>query len=189
MTAPSSIGSSARGFRGSYQAARRYLTELRRTRPRGGPADAAADGSSGAPAPLARAAPVPTPIETAWLLRNADRTPDDLTAEEHAYVAAVCAPCPALARARTLVDEFVRLLKRHDAAALGPWLATAEQSELRAFAAGVRRDQDAVLAAVLFPWSNGQVEGHVHRIKFVKRSMFGRAGFRLLRARVLHHVA
>jgi transposase len=49
----------------------------------------------------------------------------------------------------------------------------------------LRRDRDAVLAAILFPWSNGQVEGHVNRLKLVKRTMYGRANFPLLRRRVL----
>jgi transposase len=78
------------------------------------------------------------------------------------------------------------LLAHRDATALDPWLTAAERTELRAFSAGLRRDHDAVLAAVLFPWSNGQVEGQVHRLKLIKRSMYGRAGFALLRQCVLH---
>jgi transposase len=57
--------------------------------------------------------------------------------------------------------------------------------ELRRFAEGIRRDEAAVLAAVTQPWSNGPVEGHVNRLKTVKRQMYGRAGFILLRARVV----
>ena len=60
---------------------------------------------------------------------------------------------------------------------------------MRTFAAGLARDGDAVLAALCFRWSTGQVEGQVHRLKLIKRSMYGRAGFALLRARVLHHSA
>jgi transposase len=59
------------------------------------------------------------------------------------------------------------------------------QRELRSIAAGLRRDRDAVLAAILFPWSNGQVEGQVNRLKLVKRMMYGRASLQLLRRRVL----
>lgn len=69
--------------------------------------------------------------------------------------------------------------------ALGPWLAAAEQSELRTLAVGLRRDYDAVLAAVCFRWSNGQVEGQVNRLKLIKRTMYGRASYPLLRRRVL----
>jgi len=55
--------------------------------------------------------------------------------------------------------------------------------ELRRFAEGIRRDEAAVLAAVTEQWSNGPVEGHINRLKTVKRQMYGRAGFVLLRAR------
>ncbi|MEJ7811638.1 MAG: ISL3 family transposase [Gemmatimonadaceae bacterium] len=174
----------ARGFTGNDLAARRYLAELRRTRPRGSSGPSSPTGAA-PPSALFPAAVVPSPRETAWLLRNADTKPDDLSAEQRAYVTAVCEQCPALARARRLADEFVHMLERSDANALGPWLAAAEQSELKAFAAGIRRDQDAVLAAVLFQWSNGQVEGQVHRLKLLKRAMYGRASFALLRKRVL----
>jgi len=58
--------------------------------------------------------------------------------------------------------------------------------ELRDFAAGLRRDGSAVRAAVEQPWSNGQTEGQVKRLKLLKRQMYGRASFALLRQRVLH---
>ena len=166
----------ARGYTGPDQTVVRYLAELRRTRPRGAP---------GSP-PMRGSAPVPSPRATAWLLRNADAKPEALTAEERAYVEVLGTGCPALARVRALATEFVQMLERHDPNALEPWLAEAEQSEFRAFAHGLRRDQDAVLAAMLFPWSNGQVEGQVNRLKLLKRSMYGRSGFALLRQRVLH---
>jgi transposase len=63
-----------------------------------------------------------------------------------------------------------------------PWLLAAEQSdvpELQRFAAGLRRDYAAVNAALTLPWSNGQVEGQVNRLKLLKRQMYGRAGFEL----------
>jgi transposase len=164
-----------RGYTGPDQTVSRYLVELRRTRPRGTPG----------PLPPRGSAPVPSPRETAWLLRNADAKPETLAAEERAYVAALDTQCPELARARALTEKFVQMLEHHDASALDPWLAAAEASELRSFATGLRRDHDAVLAAVLFPWSNGQVEGHVNRVKLLKRSMYGRASFALLRKRVL----
>ena len=72
---------------------------------------------------------------------------------------------------------------------LSDWRARGEASlnpELRRFAEGIRRDQAAVLAAVTERWSNGPVEGHVNRLKTVKRQMYGRAGFVLLRARVIN---
>lgn len=95
---------------------------------------------------------------------------------------------PRSPRPAALGGTFVRMLHARQGAAgdpndLGPWLAAAAATELRRFAAGIQRDRDAVLC---FRWSNGQVEGQVHRIKLVKRSMYGRASFPLLRARVLH---
>jgi len=70
---------------------------------------------------------------------------------------------------------------------LSDWLSTAEQSgvsELKNFAKGLREDESAVAAALCESWSNGPVEGQVNRLKFIKRSMYGRAGWHLLRARV-----
>ena len=65
------------------------------------------------------------------------------------------------------------------------WRREAEVRALSPFAAGIRRDEDAVRAALSEPWSSGQVEGQVNRLKAIKRTMYGRAGFELLRARVL----
>ncbi len=68
------------------------------------------------------------------------------------------------------------------------WLAQVEATgipELQGFAAGLRRDKAAVTAALSLPYSNGQVEGQVNRLKLIKRSMYGRASFDLLRKRVL----
>ncbi len=89
---------------------------------------------------------------------------------------------------RTLALEFARLIHERDGAALEPWLVAAETSELaalRGFATGLRRDQAAVAAALAYAWSSGQVEGHVNKLKLVKRGMFGRAGFACLRRRFL----
>jgi transposase len=79
------------------------------------------------------------------------------------------------------------MVRQRSGGPLADWLAKAEQSscaEIRGFAAGVRRDEAAVSAALTEPWSNGPVEGHVNRLKLIKRQMYGRAGFQLLRARV-----
>jgi transposase len=64
----------------------------------------------------------------------------------------------------------------------------ARSDALRGFASSLLRDQHAVEAALTLPWSNGPVEGHVHRLKLIKRQMYGRASFDLLRPRVLHQV-
>ena len=72
---------------------------------------------------------------------------------------------------------------------LDAWLEAVQASHLEAFqtfVAGVQKDKDAVLAGLTLPWSNGPLEGHVNRLKLIKRSMYGRAEFDLLRLRVLY---
>ncbi|MGA7731736.1 MAG: transposase [Chloroflexia bacterium] len=68
------------------------------------------------------------------------------------------------------------------------WLEQAHKScirEMRSFPLGIGRDYDAVKAAIVLPWSQGQTEGQVNKLKTVKRAMYGRAGFALLRQRLL----
>lgn len=66
-----------------------------------------------------------------------------------------------------------------------PRVRRAVTLSLHTLAAGIDRDRDAVIAGLSLPWSSGAVEGPVNRIKMLKRQMFGRAGFQLLRKRVL----
>ncbi len=85
-------------------------------------------------------------------------------------------------------QSFVGMVKYGLSKSLDPWLEAAIASgvaELRNFAGSLARDRDAVLAALSLPWSNGQVEGQVNRLKLIKRQMYGRAKFDLLRLRVL----
>ncbi len=68
------------------------------------------------------------------------------------------------------------------------WINDAKEcqaSAMKTFANGLQRDYDAVKAAVSLKWSNGQVEGQVNRLKNIKRQMYGRAGFELLKKKVL----
>jgi transposase len=86
-----------------------------------------------------------------------------------------------------LAEGFAALIRKAGTTSLAGWLAAAEQSgcvELRLFAAGLRQDEAAVAGAVTEVWSKGLVEGHVNRLKTIKRQMYGRAGFEMLRARV-----
>jgi hypothetical protein len=72
---------------------------------------------------------------------------------------------------------------------LDAWLEAVQASHLEAlqpFVTGVQKDKEAVLAGLTLPWSNGPLEGHVNRLKLIKRSMYGRAKFDLLKLRVLH---
>jgi transposase len=90
-----------------------------------------------------------------------------------------------------LSQEFVIMLKDRQAEALDSWLNRAKAchvTELTSFVNGIRRDYAAVRAAFSSEWSNGTTEGHVNRLKFLKRQMFGRAHLDLLRVKVLHAV-
>jgi transposase len=80
------------------------------------------------------------------------------------------------------------MMRRRDAGELDGWLELAKGSGLPAFMSfvrGVLSDYSAVKAAFTLEWSNGPVEGHVNRLKFIKRQGYGRASFELLRRRVL----
>ena len=112
-----------------------------------------------------------------------------LAAPERAYVERLLELSPALATVRDLARRFGTLIRARDADALAPWLAGAATSELASFAAGLRQDEQAVWAALLLPWSSGPVEGHVTRLKLVKRQAYGRAKLDLLRARLISHAA
>ena len=90
-----------------------------------------------------------------------------------------------------LSQEFVTMLKDRQVEALDSWLKRAKDAqvaELSSFVNGIRRDYGAVRAAFSSQWSNGSTEGHVNRLKFLKRQMFGRAHLDLLRVKVLHAV-
>jgi transposase len=104
------------------------------------------------------------------------------------YRTALCEHSPEITLASQLVRGFATLVREQQPAALDPWLAQAESSglrELRRFALGLRQDYAAVRAALEEPWSQGPTEGHIQRLKTLKRQMYGRAGFALLRQRVL----
>lgn len=83
-------------------------------------------------------------------------------------------------------------MRARDLTGFRAWLLQASRStapEVRGFARGLHRDRLAVEAAFVYAWNNGQVEGHVNRLKMLKRQMFGRASFALLRRRLLYHAA
>lgn len=127
-----------------------------------------------------------SPRQTVWLLL---RPSDQLTTEERAYLLHLHRCCPEMMVAQALVEEFTAVLKDHDVAGWYAWLHRAEECaipELSAIARGMWRDRSAVEAAVATQWSNGQTEGQVNRLKVLKRTMYGRAKFDLLRQRMLY---
>ena len=93
-----------------------------------------------------------------------------------------------VAEAYDLGQRFTKMVRERQAEALLPWLEDVNSSKigaLKRFAKGIKQDLEAVTNALSLPWSNGQVEGQVNRLKLIKRQMYGRANFDLLRRRVL----
>src|SRR5947209_10391310 len=127
---------------------------------------------------------VPSAREATWMLLR----PDELTDQEKPVVELLRRLSPEVARAQELALSFVEVVKERRADGLREWLVNAQRSgvaEFVSFANGITSDFQAVRAALEYEWSNGQVEGQVHRLKLVKRQMYGRGKLDLLRARVL----
>ncbi len=126
--------------------------------------------------------------ETARLLMLEAKAPDALDTEQSEWLEQLRERCPELAAAQELAGRFARIMREGEEERLAGWFRAVEMSslsEIRTFAKGVRQDEAAVRAAISLPWSSGQVEGQVNRLKLVKRQMYGRANFDLLRRRVL----
>jgi transposase len=134
--------------------------------------------------------PLPTaPRTVCWLLLQDD---EERSAPEQAYVAELLRSSPLVAQVTELTRAFFALLHERRVDDLEAWLQRATASsiaELAAFAEGVRRDLAAVQAAMRLPWSQGQTEGQVNRLKLLKRQMYGRAKLDLLRQRVRYRAA
>jgi len=95
---------------------------------------------------------------------------------------------PEIKKATKLANHFYQLMKERKVEQLSAWMEEAQNSkipELRAFVRGIENDRAVIEAAMSHEWSNGQVEGQVHRLKFLKRQMYGRAKIDLLRAKIL----
>lgn len=114
---------------------------------------------------------------------------EDLEPEEQKNLQQVRQASPHLEAAYQLVNEFLQMVREHTGERLEEWLSKVKASRLQAFQTfvkGVQNDKEAVLAGLTLPWSNGPLEGHVNRLKLIKRSMYGRAEFDLLKIRVLY---
>jgi transposase len=161
----------AQGWKGSAQAVRRYIRPFRKL--------------AAAPPP-APAVPKTRQI-TRWLMSR----PASLHPDEQEQLGRLLARCPHLDALAGHVRAFAEMMtRRQGTTSLAQWLATVEaddQPQLHSFAAGIRRDQDAVTAGLTLPHNSGAVEGNVNRIKMIKRQMYGRATFALLRKRVILH--
>ncbi len=156
-----------RGFRGGYSTLTRYVRSL--------------GNNTAVPAP----ADIPSPrTVTGWIMRPRD----SLSTKESADLEQARLACPDITHACNLARAFTDLVRHRRGNVLGEWIRQAEKSDLpsiRSFAGSLRQDLDAVTAGLTLPWSSGVVEGHVCKVKLLKRSMYGRASFHLLRTRIL----
>lgn len=156
------------GYPRGYASVRNYVSRTLRSKPQ----------PVGPRPPSARAV-------TCWLLTHPDALPEG----DRLQLKAALANCPELKALAEHVRSFAHMLTRLQGERLPEWIeaasATTELPSLRYFAQHLIRDLDAVTAGLTHQWNSGVVEGHVNRIKMLKRQMFGRAGFELLRKRVL----
>ena len=122
---------------------------------------------------------------TSWIMTS----PGNLADADKASLDAILAASPELAAVTASVRAFAAMMnERRGRKLLEPWMTAADatgEPALRSFVTGLRADQDAVTNGLSLPWSSGAVEGHVNRIKMLKRQMYGRANPDLLRRRVL----
>jgi len=104
------------------------------------------------------------------------------------YLLQLCQADPEIQLAYDLINEFTTMLRERTGERLDTWLQKAEEqgiAELKSFARSLKKDYNAVKAGLTLVWSQGPVEGHVHRLKLLKRQAYGRASFETLRKRVL----
>jgi hypothetical protein len=157
-----------RGYKGSYGTVRDYVLPFR---------------EAGAAPPA-----VPGPPKARDLARWITADPDNLDDDEKAELAKAAERCPDLDALARHVTEFAKILTGRHGDRLDDWItavAADDQPDLHSFVRGIKRDYDAVLNGLTMPWSSGVVEGNVNRTKMIKRQMYGRAAFPLLRKRVL----
>jgi transposase len=166
------------GYRGGLRSVARWAQRQRRQEPT----------SAANEARCAAAWSAPSSRRCARLLNTA---PEQLNATKRAFLDHLAALEPDLVGAGDLANSFAALLrdgcKDADVAgtALDRWIDGARGGLLDSLARGLQRDRAAVIAALTTPWSTSPVEGQITRLKAIKRSMYGRAGFHLLRQRVL----
>jgi transposase len=165
----------AQGFAYSLTNVQRFVAELRREGP----------PATGRPRTALAKPHGPPPRQVAALVQ---RRPERRTDEQRAYLKQLRAEDPAIVAAVEVAEDFLVTLRRREGERLEAWLDKAEASgveDLKRFAAKLRADHDAVQAGLTLRHSNGQTEGHVTKLKLVKRQGYGRAKVDLLRKRLL----
>jgi transposase len=163
-----------RGYKGSYESVRDHLV---RRLPEG--KKNAVKGSSLSPVPL------PSRQATFLFLRR----PEELETDEQETLITLRQLHPEIDLAYDLVQQFAQMLRTRTGEQLDVWLEKVRASQIRefqSFVLGIERDKAAVTAGLTLPQNNGLVEGKVNKLKLIKRMGYGRAGFALLRQRVLH---
>lgn len=171
------------GYRGSYPTVARYTHQLRQAQ-----RQQLNDQPGRGIAPLVKGIQLPPPLtarRATWLiLRRPEQRPD----EDEEIIKRLQAQHPDIATAITLSRDFAEIVRQRRPKQFDVWLEQATNSSLtqfQRFARSLQEDYKAVKAGVTLATSNGQVEGQVNRLKMLKRQMYGRAGFDLLRRRVL----
>jgi transposase len=164
-----------RGYPGCASLVRAYIAHLRSTTADGTPARSRKERAQAL-----------SPRALRWLLSGKR---EDLTQQEQARLDQLLSLDPSVQTIYTLLQAFLKIVRERKHQDLPSWMQQAVASgipELRSFVAGIERDYDAVYAALHLPWSQGITEGKVNKLKTLKRVMYGRAGFPLLRQRLLH---
>ena len=126
-----------------------------------------------------------TPRRATWLVLRRETQYTEAEAQQLAHLRE---QQPEVAETIDLAQEFTRLVRQRQPERLDPWLQRATTSAVdavRRFATGLYEDYEAVKAGVTLPWNSGPVEGHINRLKMLKRQMFGRARLDLLSRRFL----
>jgi transposase len=172
----------AQGYPGSYRRVTAYVIRLRQAQ---GLPPRCQGRRQSLPVVAEPTSPPLTPRRATWLVlrREAQRTE-----AETQQLTQLRTQSTAVAEAIDLAQDFTQLVRQRQSAQLDPWLKRATNSTLEAlrrFAAGLSADYQAVKAGVTLPWSTGPVEGHINRLKMLKRQMFGRAHLDLLGHRFL----
>jgi len=129
--------------------------------------------------------PVESPRHLVWLLL---RDPARLSEAEH-YMLTFIRQEPTVERAYRLAQHFIQMMHDHQATELDAWISTCTSSgiaDLETFAVGLQKELSAIKAAFTLSYSTGPVEGQINRLKLIKRSMYNRGSFALLRRRVLY---
>jgi transposase len=175
-----------RGYRGSYSSLYHYLQRQDYLHHRTTPSSVASIQGvrSVRQAQIETLIPTPSPRRTVWMLLK----PEKLENEERELINNLCRLSPEVKTAQELAISFIEMIRERRAESFDGWISQVVESripELKSFADSLKQDQQAVVAALKYEWSNGRVEGQVNRLKLIKRTMYGRAKPDLLKARML----